>query len=388
MTDENLTELQQDLVQHAREIASEFSLTYWYEKDEAAEYPWEFVRAFADAGYLGIIIPPEYGGLGLGITEAALLLREIAASGAGTSGAAAVHFYVFPPAPIIHHGTDAMKSAFLPQMAKGELLMAFGVTEPNAGSDTSRTSTRAVRDGDRWLINGQKVWTTNAQNASHILLLTRTSPRDDERPFEGMTLFFVPLDRARCTIRLIKKLGRAAVDSNEVFIDNLEAQDADIVGEIGKGFYHLITGLNPERIVLAMEAIGMGIAALRLATEYAKERIVFNNPIGSYQAVAHPLADSWAHLQAAELMAMRAAALFDKGKHCGAEANAAKYLAADAGFQACDVALQTHGGFGYAKEYHIERLWRESRLYRLAPISQEMVLNYLSERVLGLPKSY
>lgn len=386
--DENLTELQQDLVQHARAIASGFSLTYWHEKDEAAEYPWEFVRAFADAGYMGIIIPPEYGGLGLGITEAALLLREIAASGAGTSGAAAVHFYVFPPAPIIHHGTDAMKSAFLPQMAKGELLMAFGVTEPNAGSDTSRTSTRAVRDGDRWLINGQKVWTTNAQNASHILLLTRTSPRDDKRPYEGMTLFFVPLDREHCTIRLIKKLGRAAVDSNEIFIDNLEAHDADIVGELGNGFYQLITGLNPERIVLAMEAIGMGIAALRLATDYAKERIVFNNPIGSYQAISHPLADSWARLQAAELMAMRAGDLFDQGKHCGAEANAAKYLAADAGFQACDVALQTHGGFGYAKEYHIERLWRESRLYRLAPVSQEMVLNYLSERVLGLPKSY
>lgn len=237
---------------------------------------------------MGIIIPPEYGGLGLGITEAALLLREIAASGAGTSGAAAVHFYVFPPAPIIHHGTDAMKSAFLPQMAKGELLMAFGVTEPNAGSDTSRTSTRAVRDGDRWLINGQKVWTTNAQNASHILLLTRTSPRDDKRPYEGMTLFFVPLDREHCTIRLIKKLGRAAVDSNEIFIDNLEAHDADIVGELGNGFYQLITGLNPERIVLAMEAIGMGIAALRLATDYAKERIVFNNPIGSYQAISSP----------------------------------------------------------------------------------------------------
>ncbi|MCX6423687.1 MAG: acyl-CoA/acyl-ACP dehydrogenase [Actinobacteria bacterium] len=388
MSDENLTELQRDLVEHARKIASEFSLTYWHEKDEAAEYPWEFVRAFADAGYMGIIVPTEYGGLGLGITEAALLLREIAASGAGTSGASAVHFYVFPPAPIIHHGSDEMKSEFLPQMAKGELLMAFGVTEPNSGSDTSRTSTKAVRDGDRWLINGQKVWTTNAQNASHILLLTRTSPRDEEHPHEGMTLFFVPLDREHCTIRVIKKLGRAAVDSNELFKDNLEAQDADIVGEIGKGFYHLITGLNPERIVLAMESVGIGLAALRLATDYARERVVFNNPIGSYQAVAHPLADSWARLQGAELMAMRAAELFDQGKHCGAEANAAKYLAADAGFQACDAALQTHGGFGYAREYHIERLWREARLFRLAPISQEMVMNYLSERVLGLPKSY
>lgn len=383
-----LSELQQDVVEQSRKLSAKFSLDYWLEKDETGSYPWEFVRMFAQAGWMGVIMPTEYGGLGLGIKEGALLMREIAASGAGTSGASAVHFYLFPAMPIVRHGSLEMKQEFLPQMAKGELLTAFGVTEPNSGTDTSRITTRAVRSEGRWLINGQKIWTTNAQNASHILLLTRTSPRDELRPLDGMTLFFVPLDREHCTIRVIKKLGRAAVDSNEVFIDDLEAHDKDIVGEQGRGFYHLLDGLNPERIVVAMESIGMGLAALKMASEYAKQRVVFAHPIGSYQAVAHPLANSWAHLQAAELLALKAAELFDSGKSCGAEANAAKYLGADAGFQACDAALQTYGGFGYAKEYHIERLWRESRLYRIAPISQEMVLNYLSEHVLGLPKSY
>lgn len=379
---------QNDVVEQSRQLSERFPLSYWLEKDETASYPWEFVRTFADAGWMGVIIPPEHGGLGLGIREAGLLLREIAASGAGTSGASAIHFYVFPVAPIIRHGSDSMKAEFLPRMARGEILTAFGVTEPNAGTDTSRITTRAVRDGGRWRINGQKVWTTNGQNASHILLLTRTSPRDPARPLEGMTLFFVPLDRTRCTVRSIKKLGRAAVDSNEVFINDLEASDADIVGEVGRGFSHLLDGLNPERIVIAMESIGIGQAALRLATDYARTRIIFEKPIGRFQAIAHPLADCWARLKAAELLALKAADLYDAGKSCGAEANAAKYLAADAGFEACDAALQTHGGFGYAKEYHVERLWRESRLFRLAPISQEMVLNFLSEHALGLPKSY
>ncbi|MGI8706848.1 MAG: acyl-CoA dehydrogenase family protein [Actinomycetota bacterium] len=388
MSDLGSSEVQTDIVEHVRKITSAFPQAYWLEKDDAAEYPWDFVHAFAEAGYMGTMISEEYGGLGLGVTEAALLLREVAASGAGISGAAAIHFYMFPPAPIIHHGSEEMKRTFLPQMAEGKTLVAFGVTEPDAGTDTSRTSTMAVRKGGHWVINGKKTWTTNAQNASHIVLLTRTAPRTDDRPLAGMTLFFVPLDRKHCTIRVIHKLGRAAVDSNEVFIDDLEADDVDIIGEEGKGFYQLIAGLNPERIVIAMEAIGMGIAALRMASQYAKDRVVFDHPIGSYQAVAHPLADSWARLQAAELMALKAADLYDRGLQCGAEANAAKYLAADSGFKACDAALQTHGGFGYAKEYHIERLWRESRLYRLAPISQEMVLNYLSEHVLGLPKSY
>lgn len=388
MKDFGLNEIQRDVVEQGRKLADQFSLDYWYQKDEASEYPWEFVKAFAAAGWMGIITPEQYGGLGLGVTEAALLLREIAASGAGISGASAFHFYVFPATPIVRHGSNLMKETYLPSIARGEIVMAFGITEPNAGTDTSRITTKAEKKGDKWIINGQKVWTTNAQNASHILLLTRTSPRNDEQPLDGMTLFFTPLDRERCTVRAIKKLGRSAVDSNEVFINDLEADGSHVVGEVGQGFRYLLDGLNPERIVIAMESIGMGQAALRLAVNYAGERVMFGRPIGAYQAVAHPLADSWAKLEAAQLMALRAAAIYDANEPCGPEANTAKYLAADAGFWACDAALQAHGGYGYAREYHVERLWRESRLFRLAPISQEMVLNYLSEHVLGLPKSY
>jgi alkylation response protein AidB-like acyl-CoA dehydrogenase len=295
---------------------------------------------------------------------------------------------MFPPMPIIKHGTEAMKERYLPSLARGELLMAFGVTEPDAGTDTSRVRTRAERVDGRWIINGQKVWTTNAQNASHILLLTRTSPRQDDRPLEGLTLFFVPLDRQRCTVREIPKLGRAAIDSNEVFIDDLEATDEDVVGEVGQGFRYLLDGLNPERIVSAMEAVGIGQASLDLAAEYAKQRVVFDRPIGQNQAIAHPLAESWMQLQAAELISLRAAWLYDNGLPSGAEATAAKYLAAEAGFHACDVALQTHGGFGYSKEYHVERLWRECRIFKIAPVSQQMALNFIAQRTLGLPKSY
>lgn len=388
MTDVGLTEVQRDVVEQGRKLADRFDLDYWHEKDEDSAYPWEFVKAFAEAGWMGIITPEEYGGLGLGVTEAALLLREIAASGAGISGASAFHFYVFPATPIVRHGSKEMKDEYLPRIARGEIVMAFGITEPTAGTDTSRITTKAVRQGDKWIINGQKVWTTNAQNASHIMLLTRTSPRTDERPLDGMTLFFTPLDRERCTVRAIKKLGRSAVDSNEVFINDLVADDSHVVGEVGEGFKYLLDGLNPERIVVAMESVGMGQAALRLAVNYAGERVMFDRPIGAYQAIAHPLAESWARLEAAQLMALKAAALYDAHLPCGPEANTAKFLAADAGFWACDAALQTHGGYGYAREYHVERLWRESRLFRLAPISQEMVLNYLSEHVLGLPKSY
>lgn len=386
--DFQLTETQIALQREAKELARSFSYEYWREKDKNAEYPWEFVHAFADKGWMGTIVPEQYGGLGLGLTEAALMLHEVGASGAGTSGAAAIHFYIFPPQPIVKHGSEAMKEKYLPQIAKGELLMAFGVTEPSAGTDTSRIQTRAERKGGKWIINGQKVWTTNAQNAKKILLLTRTSPRDEEHPLRGMTLFFVDLDRAHCRVNRIEKLGREAVDSNEVFIEGLEATDDEIVGEEGKGFYHLLDGLNPERIVVAMEAAGIGRASLELGIKYANERIVFDRPIGKNQAIQHPLAECWAQLEAAELLALKAAWLYDHGQPCGPEANAAKYLAAEAGFRACDAVLQTHGGFGYAKEYNIERLWREERLYRIAPISQQMVLNYLSQNVLGLPKSY
>ena len=383
-----LTELQQSVRREASAIAARFSLDYWRDLDERAEYPWEFVRAFAEAGWLGVLIPEAYGGAGLGLIEAGLLLQAVGRSGAGTSGAAAIHFYVFPLTPIVHHGSEYLKQTYLPRAARGDLLVAFGVTEPTAGTDTSRITTVASREGDGWVIQGQKVWTTNAQHAERILLLARTSPRRDEAPLDGLTLFFTRLDRTQCTIRKIDKLGRAAVDSNEVFIDGLRAADDEVVGEVGRGFYHLLDGLNPERVVIALEAVGIGQWAVAYASEYARTRRVFDRPIGQNQAIAHPLADVWAELQAAELLGYKAAWLFDHGQSCGAEANAAKLLGARAGFRACDVALQTFWGFGYARETHVERLWREVRLYEIAPITQEMVLNYLAEHVLGLPRSY
>jgi len=382
------SDLQESVRREARTIAARFSLDYWAEHDRLETYPWEFVRAFAEAGWLGILIPEAYGGAGLGLTEAGLLLHAIGRSGAGTSGAAAIHFYVFPLTPIVHHGSEFLKRTYLPRAARGEMLVAFGVTEPTAGSDTSRISTTARHDGSKWVITGQKVWTTNAQNAERILLLARTAERRSEAPLEGLTLFFARLDRERCTIRRIDKLGRAAVDSNEVFFDGLVASDDEVVGEVGRGFYHLLSGLNPERIVIGLEAVGIGQWAVEYASSYARSRVVFDRPIGQNQAIAHPLAQAWASLEAAELLGYKAAWLFDHGQPCGAEANAAKLLGAQAGFHACDVAMQTFGGFGYARETHVERLWREVRLYGIAPITQEMVLNYLADHVLGLPKSY
>jgi alkylation response protein AidB-like acyl-CoA dehydrogenase len=386
--DFGLSELQQTVRRETLALANTFGLEYWREHDRDEVYPWEFVKAFADAGWLGVVIPEAYGGSGLGVTEAGLLLHSVGRSGAGTSGASAIHFYIFPLTPVIRHGSEQMKRTYLPLAAKGKLLCAFGVTEPTAGTDTSRISTRAERRGDRWIVNGQKVWTTNAQHADRILLLARTSPRHDEAPLQGLTLFFTNFDRTKCTVRKIDKLGRAAVDSNEVFIDGLEVPDEDVVGEVGRGFYHLLDGLNPERVVNALEAIGMGQWAVEYASNYARDRRVFDRPIGQNQAIAHPLAHVWAELEAAELLAFKAAWLYDRGQPCGAEANAAKLLGGDAGFKACDQAVQTLGGFGYAKEFHVERMWREVRLFRIAPITQEMVLNYLAERVLGLPKSY
>ena len=383
-----LTESQELIKKEVGALARQFSLDYWLDKDDRAEYPHEFVKAFADNGWLGIMIPEAYGGAGLGVTEAALMLHEICASGAGTSGASPIHFYVFPPTPILKFGTDAMKQKYLPRIASGEIVMAFGVTEPNAGTDTSRIQTRAVRQGNRWIVNGRKVWTTNAQHANKILLLARTADRDPAKPLRGMTLFFADLDKKAISVRLIHKLGRAAVDSNEISIENLEVSDDDVVGTVGDGFYHLLDSLNPERIVVGIEAVGIGRAALDRAVQYAKERIVFERPIGQNQAIAHPLAQAAAQLDAAEVMCLKAAWLFDHGRPCGREANTAKLISADAGFNACDAALQTFGGFGYAKEFYVERLWREIRLYKIAPVSQQMALNYLAEHVLGLPRSY
>jgi len=383
-----LTEQQELIRKEVAALARKFSLDYWLEKDTKHEYPDEFVKAFADNGWLGLMIPEAYGGAGLGVTEAAIMLHEICASGAGTSGASPIHFYCFPPEPVVRYGTEELKRRELPKIVTGETVMSFGVTEPNSGTDTSRIVTRAEKKGDRWVVNGRKVWTTNAQHANRILLLTRTGDRDPAKPLRGMTLFFTEFDRKAITVREIEKLGRAAVDSNEIFIDNLEVPEANVVGTVGEGFYHLIDSLNPERIVVGIEAVGIGRAALERAVQYAKERIVFDRPIGKNQAIAHPLALALAQLDAAELMCLKAAWLFDTGRPCGREANAAKLLAAEAGFQACDAALQTFGGFGYAKEFYVERLWREIRLYKIAPISQQMALNYLSEHVLGLPRSY
>ena len=383
-----LTESQELIRKEVAALSRGFSHEYWRERDRTAQYPTEFVKAFADGGWLGLMVPEAYGGSGLGVTEAAIMMHEICASGAGTTGASPIHFYVFPPTPVIKFGTEAMKRRELPKIVSGETIMAFGVTEPNAGTDTSRIQTRAEKKGDRWIVNGRKVWTTNAQNANRILLLARTADRDPARPMKGMTLFFTDFDRTAMSVREIEKLGRAAVDSNEVTIENLEVPDDHVVGTVGDGFYHLIESLNPERIVVAIEAVGIGRAALERAVQYAKERIVFDRPIGKNQAIAHPLAHAQAELDCAELLCMKAAWLFDSGRPCGREANAAKLISAEAGFNACDAALQTFGGFGYAKEFYVERLWREVRLYKIAPVSQQMALNYLAEHVLGLPKSY
>ncbi|WP_168787873.1 acyl-CoA dehydrogenase family protein [Paraburkholderia aromaticivorans] len=371
----------------ARALASRFDLDYWREHDTEGKYPTDFIQAFADGGWLGSMIPEEYGGMGLGMTAAATMLQEAAYFG-GSNGASAIHFYIFPPGPVIRHASEELKRKYLPDIASGKSLMCFGVTEPTAGVDTSRITTRAERKDGRWVINGQKVWITNAQRADRILLLARTSPRNDERPYDGMTLFFTRMDRKAITATPIEKLARNAIDTNELFIENLEVGDDEVVGEVGKGFKYLLDGLNPERIVVAWEQIGLGRRALDLAVNYANTRVVFNRPIGKNQAIAHPLADSWMRLQSSQMMAEHAARLYDEHKPCGPEANAAKFLATEAAFEVCDRAMQTHGGFCYAKEYHIERLWREARLLKIAPVSQEMVLNYVSEKVLGLPKSY
>jgi alkylation response protein AidB-like acyl-CoA dehydrogenase len=384
------TDSQELIRKEVSALARSFSWEYWREKDRKGEYPTEFVQAFGRAGWLGIVIPEAYGGAGLGVLDASLMLEAICASGAGLSGASPIHFAVFPPLPILKHGSEDLRRRILPEVAAGRLSLAFGVTEPNAGTDTSRIQTLARRERGGWVVSGRKVWTSNARHSAKILLLARTTPYEAAGPrkLDGLTLFVADLDPAAVDIREIDKLGRAAVDSNELVIDGLRVADRDVVGEVGRGFHYLLDSLNPERALVAAEAVGIGRAALERASRYARERIVFDRPIGQNQGVAHPLAGAWARLEAAWTLALRAAWLYDRGLPCGAEANAAKLVAAEAGFEACDAALQTFGGFGYAKEFHVERLWREVRLYKIAPVSQQMALNYLAERVLGLPKSY
>ncbi len=384
-----LSEEQRAIRGQARDLAAHFDDAYWRKCDGEHQFPWEFYQAFADAGWLGIAIPTEYGGSGLGITEASLLLEEVAASGAAMNGATALHLTIFGLNPVVKHGTEELKRRVLPEAAAGRLHVAFGVTEPDAGSDTPSITTRALREGDHFVIRGKKVWTSKAKESSKVLLLARTTPAEAVvKRTDGMTLFLADLDPRYVTIREIEKLGRHAVDSNEVFYDDLPVDARDVVGEVGRGFYHLLDGLNPERILIASEALGTGKVALRKATAYAKQRIVFGRPIGQNQGIQFPLADSYAKLSAAELMIRKASWLYDNGQPGGAEANMAKYLASEWGFETADRALQTFGGYGYAREFDVERYWREVRVMRIAPVTQEMVLNFLGQHELGLPRSY
>lgn len=369
-------------------IAERFDLEYWRKMDKAKEYPWDFKDALADGGWLGMLMPEAYGGMGLGLVECGIVLDELGQK-CGFNANSVFQYYVFPPGPVIHHGSDEMKKEFLPKLASGSEMMCFGVSEPDNGVDTSRLKTFAKKDGERYLVNGRKVWISNSKNADRILLLTRTAPRDPERPFDGMTLFLTKLkDKAGVDIKRIDKIMRNAVDSNEIVFEDFEVFEHEIVGQEGKGFRCLIDGLNPERIAVAQTCIGLGRGALNLATQYAKDRVVFDRPIGQNQAVAHPLAESWMRLEAADLITQKAARLFDTGQPCGPEANAAKFLASDAGFQAADNAMQFHGGFSMSTEYHVSRFWMEARHLKIAPISQQMVLNFISDKVLGLPRSY
>ena len=387
--DFELSEDQAMIRRAVAELAAKFDDQYWLEKDAAHEFPAEFYQAFAEGGWLGITIPEEYGGHGFGITEAALLLEEVSASGAGMNGASSMHLSIFGLHPVIVHGSVELKARTLPRVARGDLHVCFGVTEPEAGLDTTRITTFARRDGDRYVINGRKVWISKAAESEKILLLTRTTRIEDvAKKTDGMTLFLTDLDRRHVDIRPIKKMGRNAVSSNELFIDDLVVSEADRVGEEGNGFRYILDGLNPERMLVAAEALGLGRAALRRAVRYAREREVFGRPIGMNQGLQFPLADSLARLDAAELVLRKATWLYDHGMVCAREANTAKYLCADAGFTAADRALQVHGGMGYAEEYHVARYFREARLTRIAPLSQEMVLNFLGSHVLGLPRSY
>ena len=384
-----LTPSQEEIVRQVRALCAAFPDEYWRERDRKAEFPHDFYAAVAKAGYLGVAIPEEYGGSGLGITEAALVMREVAASGAAMAGASAIHLSIFGVSPLVFHGSEAQKKRYLPKVVSGEMHVAFAVTEPDAGNDITHIKTAARRDGDSYVINGRKVFTTKAREASRMLLLTRTTPFEQvKKKTDGMSLFFAELEPSAVEVRELEKLGRAAVDTNMLFIDNLRTSADDLIGGEGRGFHCLLDGLNPERILVAAEAIGIGRAALARAVRYANERVVFDRPIGKNQAIAHPLADSYSKLEAAELMMLKAAWLFDNRKPCGPEANIAKLRAADAGFEACDRAVQTLGGYGYIRDYDVERYFRECRLMKIAPVSQEMVLNSISEHVLGLPRSY
>lgn len=380
---------QEEIVRSVARLCADFGADYWRRCDVEGRFPEAFVEAITAAGWLGIAMPAEHGGAGLGITEAALLAHQVARSGAGMSGASAIHINLFGPHPIVVFGTEAQKSRFLPALIAGRDRTCFGVTEPDSGLETTAIETRARPIEGGYRIDGRKLWTSTAQSANKIMLLARTTALADcAKPTEGLSLFYTDLDRSRIEVRAIAKMGRAAVDSNALFIDGLEVAEEDRIGAEGDGWRCLLHGLNPERILIAAEAVGLGQAALERAANYARERVVFGRPIGMNQAIAHPLAECWMELEAAWLMVLKAGSLYDRGKPCGAEANAAKYLAAEAAFKACERAVLTHGGMGYAREYDVERLFREVMIPRIAPVSQEMIKNFIAERVLEQPRSY
>ena len=370
-------------------ICAGFDADYWLKKDSGGGFPDDFHRAFARDGWLGIAMPEQYGGGGLGITEAALMMQTVAASGAGMSGASAIHMNIFGLNPVVVFGSDEQKQRWLPPLIAGTDKACFCVTEPDAGLNTTRVKTRAVKQGDHYLVSGQKIWISTAQVTNKMLLLARTTPLEQtKKSAQGLSLFYTDVDRQFVEAREIPKMGRKAVDSNQVFIDGLKVPVADRIGEEGKGFEYILHGLNPERILIAAEAVGLGQVALRRAAEYAKERIVFDRPIGQNQAIQHPLAQRWIELEAANLLVYKAAALYDSNQPCGAEANAAKYFAAEVGYKACETAVMTLGGMGYAKEFHVERYLREALIPRIAPVSPHLILCFIAEKVLGLPKSY
>jgi acyl-CoA dehydrogenase len=384
-----LTENQEAIRDAIQKICANFDDAYWLKKDREGGFPHDFHKAMADAGWLGICIPEEYGGSGLGVVEAAIMMRTIAESGAGMSGASAVHINVFGLNPVVVFGTDEQRKRMLPPMIDGREKACFAVTEPNTGLNTTQLKTRAEAKNDRYIVNGQKVWISTAQVAHKILLLARTTPLEEVKsPTHGLSLFYTDFDRKRIKVHEIEKMGRKIVDSNELFFEDFEIPMEDRIGEEGRGFEYILHGMNPERVLIAAEAVGLGKLALSRAADYAKTRIVFNRPIGKNQAIQHPLAKNWMELEAAWLMTLSAAWQYDQGLPCGAAANAAKYLAGEAGFQACEQAVMTHGGFGYAKEFHVERYLREVMIPRIAPISPQLVLSFIAERVLGLPKSY
>jgi acyl-CoA dehydrogenase len=384
-----LSELQREIDSSVRKVCEQFTDAYWHECDESSRFPEEFYAAMAAAGWLGITMPTELGGAGLGVTEAAIMMHAVSSSGGAQAAASSIHINLFGPHAIVVHGTDEQKKRWLTPLIKGEEKACFGVTEPDAGLDTTSIKTFAKKVPGGYRVSGRKMWTSTGQEAHKIVLLARTTAKADcKKPTDGMTLFYTDLDRKKIDVRRIKKMGRNAVDSNATFIDDYFVPDADRIGDEGRGFHYLIDSLNPERILVGIEAIGIGRDALNRAAKYARERVVFGRPIGQNQGIQHPLAESWTFLESAYWMCMRAAYLYDAGQPCAAEANAAKFLSAKAAFDATTRAVLTHGGMGYAREYQVERLFRESMLPRIAPVTEQMILSFIAEKVLDLPKSY